>query len=297
MATFATHELYDLIIIYGETGENGRETLRTYSQRFPNRRQPSYNCLMDLVFRLRETGSMLPSYEGRGRQRPPGILDAEEQLLDIVDRNPGVSTRDAARQIGVSRSTVHTIFRDNLLYPYHIQRVQALSENDRPLRVTFCTWFRQRLAADVNFTAKVLFSDECCFTRNGIMNFHNAHNWADANPHVLRQHQYQHRFSVNVWAGILGDTLLGPYVLPERLNGATYLDFLVNVLPEYLDVVPLDIRRQMWFMHDGAPAHFTGAVREFLNNSYPRWIGRGGPTAWPPRSPDLNPLDFFFGAT
>ena len=24
-----------------------------------------------------------------------------------------------------------------------------------------------------------------------------------------------------------------------------------------------------------------------------RWIGRGGPTAWPPRSPDLTPLDFF----
>jgi len=25
-----------------------------------------------------------------------------------------------------------------------------------------------------------------------------------------------------------------------------------------------------------------------------RWIGRGGPIPWPPRSPDLNSLDFFF---
>jgi len=24
------------------------------------------------------------------------------------------------------------------------------------------------------------------------------------------------------------------------------------------------------------------------------WIGRGGPVPWSPRSPDLNPLDFFF---
>jgi hypothetical protein len=24
-----------------------------------------------------------------------------------------------------------------------------------------------------------------------------------------------------------------------------------------------------------------------------RWIGRNGPVAWPPRPPDLNPLDFF----
>jgi hypothetical protein len=25
------------------------------------------------------------------------------------------------------------------------------------------------------------------------------------------------------------------------------------------------------------------------------WIGRGGPIAWPPRSPDLTHLDFFCG--
>lgn len=24
------------------------------------------------------------------------------------------------------------------------------------------------------------------------------------------------------------------------------------------------------------------------------WIGRGSPTPWPPRSPDLTPLDFYF---
>ncbi|GFX77260.1 hypothetical protein TNCV_5063921 [Trichonephila clavipes] len=28
-----------------------------------------------------------------------------------------------------------------------------------------------------------------------------------------------------------------------------------------------------------------------------RWIGHGGPVAWPPSSPDLNPLDFSSGAT
>ena len=24
-----------------------------------------------------------------------------------------------------------------------------------------------------------------------------------------------------------------------------------------------------------------------------RWLGRGGPVAWPPRSPDLTPLDYY----
>jgi len=32
-----------------------------------------------------------------------------------------------------------------------------------------------------------------------------------------------------------------------------------------------------------------------MNNIHPnRWIDRGGRVPWPPRSPDLNPLDFFF---
>ena len=32
----------------------------------------------------------------------------------------------------------------------------------------------------------------------------------------------------------------------------------------------------------------------FLDATFPnRWIGRDGPTSWPPRSPDITPLDLF----
>ena len=32
----------------------------------------------------------------------------------------------------------------------------------------------------------------------------------------------------------------------------------------------------------------------FLDAAFPnRWIGRDGPTPWPPQSPDITPLDFF----
>ena len=40
--------------------------------------------------------------------------------------------------------------------------------------------------------------------------------------------------------------------------------------------------------------YFTLQVREYLNESYPNcWLGRGGPVAWPPRSPDLTPVDYY----
>jgi hypothetical protein len=50
----------------------------------------------------------------------------------------------------------------------------------------------------------------------------------------------------------------------------------------------------MWYVHDGAPAHSSRAVRDVLSNAYhDRWIGTGGPTAWPQRSPDFNPQDSY----
>ena len=53
------------------------------------------------------------------------------------------------------------------------------------------------------------------------------------------------------------------------------------------------------FQQDGSPAHYKD-VRGYLNRNLPqRWIGRTGKEddalmRWPPRSPDLNPRDFFF---
>jgi hypothetical protein len=42
-------------------------------------------------------------------------------------------------------------------------------------------------------------------------------------------------------------------------------------------------------MKGNAPTHFGRAVRGVLCDTYQgRWIGRGGPTAWPACSPDFN---------
>jgi hypothetical protein len=46
---------------------------------------------------------------------------------------------------------------------------------------------------------------------------------------------------------------------------------------------------------DGAPAHVSLAVGVRLGRQYPRsWFGCGpeASVSWPPRSPDLNPIDF-----
>ena len=80
------------------------------------------------------------------------------------------------------------------------------------------------------------------------------------------------------------------------LTAVAYLDFLNNDLGPLLENVPLNVRRDLWYLHDGAPAHYAVEVREWFDRNFPnKWIGRNGPVLWPPRSPDLNPCDFFMG--
>ena len=140
----------------------------------------------------------------------------------------------------------------------------------------------------------ILFTDGASFTRDGINNLRNVHTWSHRNPHATCVTHFQRRFSLNVWCVLLGNRLIGAFVFDNNLTGNTYEAFLRNELPGLLEDIPLMIRSKMYFQHDGAPPHYTIRVRKFLNESFPnRWLGRGGPVAWPPRSPDLTPLDYY----
>ena len=91
---------------------------------------------------------------------------------------------------------------------------------------------------------------------------------------------------------MIDDLLVGPVILDDLMTGQYYLDFLQNELPKHLEDVPLAARIAMYFQHDGAP-YYTRHVMQHLNDTFPnRWIGRGSTINWPPRSPDLTPLDF-----
>ncbi|KAJ4432828.1 hypothetical protein ANN_21467 [Periplaneta americana] len=83
----------------------------------------------------------------------------------------------------------------------------ALSPVDYPARVRFCQWFLQQCGVNPNFSALVLFTDEAQFTQDGITNFHNQHVWAYENPRATVPSHHQVRFSLNMWACIIGDRL------------------------------------------------------------------------------------------
>lgn len=66
-------------------------------------------------------------------------------------------------------------------------------------------------------------------------------------------------------------------------------------LPVLLEDLPLQLRLNMWFQQDACPSHTSRAARTVLNAMFPnKWIGKYGPINYPPRSPDLTSLDYYF---
>jgi len=79
---------------------------------------------------------------------------------------------------------------------------------------------------------------------------------------------------------------------PPTVTGASYLAMVKEVLPE---VRGRASQRRCWWQQDGAGVHCTDAVINFLNAKFHgRVITRRGEHPWPPFSPDLSPLDYYF---
>lgn len=294
MNRYTTEEYCDMHYCYGMARGSARGAARLYAAHFPDRPCPNHQTFTAVHNRLRETGTFKVNMSDTGRDRSVRSVEFEEQVLNRFEDNPSVSSRVVGSELGCSKNTVWRVLKGENLYPYSPQKVQALQPEDYPRRVACARWFLEMDLNNPLFLGNVLFTDEAGFSREGIFNNRTSHVWAAENPHAIYEAGHQVKFSVNVWAGVIGNFLVGPYILPNRLNSPTYLVFLRDILPELLEDVPIQIRETMWFQHDGAPAHYGNVVQEYLNNTFQnRWIGRGGPTQWPARSPDLTPLDFF----
>lgn len=197
-------------------------------------------------------------------------------------------------ELNLPHTQVWRTLKANKYKPYKIHVSHTLQPGDSIRRLDYCNWLLGKLNHDNDFLNKIVWSDESKFTNSGIFNRNTEHYWAVENPRQNRTRRPQQRFGVNVWMGMLGDRLIGPFMYDESLNGERYLNLLRTQVSEYLDDIPLNQLQHLWWQQDGAPAHNAAIVRNYLHQEFPnRWIGNGGVVEWPARSPDLSPLDYF----
>jgi hypothetical protein len=132
-------------------------------------------------------------------------------------------------------------------------------------------------------------TDKATFHVSGAVNMHNVRIWGSQQPHSVMEH-VRDSPKVNVWCGVMCNTIIGPFFFAEKIvTGSSYLDMLqLYAFPQLEHLQP-----NVFFHQDGAPPHWSLDVRRALNSTFPgRWMGRDGPTDWPPRSPDTWRTEF-----
>ena len=199
-------------------------------------------------------------------------------------------------EVGVKKSKAQLILKKHKYKPYKYHLVQHLHPGDAERRTVFCNWYLQMSQENANFERRVVWSDEAYFTSSGILNRNNSRHWSQQNQHVIFPRERQGRFGFSVSCFIFG-TKIKYFIYEGTLTAHRHLEIMQNALMEILEDVPLADLNDIYYQQDGAPSHNAHIVREYLETTFPnRWIGTNGPVRWPPRSPDLSVLDFFYGS-
>lgn len=274
---FLMHELKSVVLVQRRLRRDGKSHV------------PDAKTINGLYKKFKATGTVL-DYPRSGR---PSVSAANvSEIADVFTNEPSTSIRQASTQLSIPPSTVHKVLHTKLhMRAYHTQLVQELYPDDYAARMAFCEEMKDLISKSDSFLHSVCFSDEAKFLLYGQVIRHNCIIWGKENPHTLSPEPL-HSPSVDVWCGMFSDRLIGPYFFPNSITADSYLQMLHEFLLPHLR--KLRRVRTTIFQQDGAPPHWALRVRNFLNLTFPnRWIGRSGPITWPPRSPDLSPLDFY----
>ncbi|GFV94930.1 putative mariner [Trichonephila clavipes] len=120
---------------------------------------------------------------------------------------------------------------------------------------------RNQLTEQPDLLSKIEWRDEACFKLSGHANRHNY--WVEENPHVIMTTQLNH-------------------------PGITQCGVAYPVMVLWDGVVGV-------FQQDEFPPHYSLDVHQYLKQAFSHlWMERRGSIKWPPHSPDLTPIDFFF---
>jgi hypothetical protein len=126
-------EYCDMHFVYGFCNGSARAAVEEYQRCFPDRRIPSTRVFTRIHQTLRGTGCV-PSVV----VHVVGTINTQENILEMVQRSPRLSTCRMASRIDVSRMQVLRMLHEEGLYPYHHQTVQHLEPGDHAQRMDLC---------------------------------------------------------------------------------------------------------------------------------------------------------------
>ena len=271
-----------------------KETKLAFKKQFKTKYSPCSRVIIEWYSKFKSQGSVLDSISCRSLSiRTPEKIT---EVRQVIAETPTTSIRKVASHTNISYGTARRILRFDLhLFPYKVQLVQGLSDDDFPKRLAFCQWFEQKKKAQADILSCFIFTDEASFHLSGKVNRHNTRFWGEENPKEIAETK---RFSphLNIWVAITKSAIFGPYFFEEdNLTVTVNTDRYIRMLEQDFlpDLERSGLRREdMYFQHDNATTHTSKRTMEFLRNKFPEENLISKPL-WPPRSPDLTPPDFY----
>jgi len=164
----------------------------------------------------------------KGRSRRPWTATnpaSSAKVLEQFTHSPQKSTKQCARETGVSRTSIRHILKTARRKVVIPRLLHALNEDDPERRVQYCEWFQNMIRENEEFVGKMVWSDEAQFKLNGTGNQQNCVYWAPENPHVHEEKEVNLP-GLNVWCGLSLRGLNGPLFFEGTVTGQVYLDML-----------------------------------------------------------------------
>jgi hypothetical protein len=115
---YSVVEKLEIILIYGACHNNAVLAAATYAERFPERPHPEHKIFTALIRHVLETGSL--EHKKKTYVNPPITHEVNQAVvINMVENNPHISTRQISTETGISQFSVRKIL-ENRKYHHHI---------------------------------------------------------------------------------------------------------------------------------------------------------------------------------
>ena len=262
-----------------------KQVQQAWRTKYKNSKAPDHKTISGYVSRFEKYGKVTNMSRPEKKANQKRMM-AKNLIKQHVLEKPELSIRKLAQLAHVSYSLARDILKYDLkLKPYKYQEHHKLEAKDYEKRMIFAQWVLDR---PTNFVDKLICTDEAYFYLTPAVNKQNHRMWLEQKP-IDWIEKPLNDAKILVWCGVRKNRIYGPYFFETSVNQHTYLDMLKQFFWETHRHVP--DYESCYFQQDGAPPHTANEVQKWLKSKFhQKLIDKD---QWPPRSPDINPCDFF----
>ncbi len=244
------------------------------------------------VVKLRAGRNDLSTPKSSGR--PPKLtLDLLRRIKASLDEDKSKTIRQLAREFNLSLSTIHRALRSHLKLKKRPAKwvLHHLTDQQKQHRLGVARWILGMLTRSPTLWSRIVTGDKSFFLVYDPAAKQSTACWLERNeewPMKVRGSKWTKKVMLIAFWDASGVILREFVPAGMGVNGIFYAGFMRRLREAIRCKRPqMWHRNSFWLHHDGASAHQSDPVMNFLNATHTKILPH------PPYSPDLAPSDFF----